>query len=108
MANVLATALTRSLTASDRDLVLLADKQWSRHPWQEIHTRALNVAERLRTDGIDRIGLVGAPTAEFVATVIGAFYAGSAVSVLPGPIRGADVAQWAQATRPGSGVSRCS
>ncbi|MEH3136068.1 MAG: long-chain-fatty acid--ACP ligase MbtM [Mycolicibacterium neoaurum] len=97
--NVLATALAETLSRSPRDLVLLADKQWSRHPWQEIHARAGNVAERLRDQDIRRVGLVGAPTAELVSTVIGAFYAGAAVSILPGPIRGADATQWADATQ---------
>ncbi|MGU3499325.1 long-chain-fatty acid--ACP ligase MbtM [Mycobacterium sp. C31M] len=97
--NVLASALAESLTASDRDLVLLEDKEWVRHPWQEIHARAENAAERLLTENIRCIGLVGAPTAELLATVIGAFYAGAAVSILPGPVRGADVTQWAQATQ---------
>ena len=97
--NVLATALAETLSRSPRDLVLLADKAWLRHPWQEIHARAGSVAERLRDQDIRRVGLVGAPTAELVSTVIGAFYAGAAVSILPGPIRGADATQWADATQ---------
>lgn len=99
MTNTLASALAATLTASDRDLVLLADSTWTRHPWQEIHARAENAAERLRDQEIARIGLVGAPTAELIATVIGAFYAGAAVSILPGPVRGADITQWARATQ---------
>ena len=97
-ANVLASALAQSLSASDRDLVLLEGKEWVRHPWPEIHARAQNAAERLLDADIRCIGLVGAPTAELLGTVVGAFYAGAAVSVLPGPIRGADVTQWAHAT----------
>ncbi|MGU3650212.1 long-chain-fatty acid--ACP ligase MbtM [Mycolicibacterium sp. A43C] len=96
--NVLATALADTLSRSPRDLVLLTDKQWSRHPWQEIHARAGTAAERLLDQDIRRVGLVGAPTAELVSTIIGALYAGAAVSILPGPIRGADATQWAQAT----------
>ncbi|MGW0157694.1 long-chain-fatty acid--ACP ligase MbtM [Mycobacterium sp. NPDC003323] len=99
MGNVLAAALAESISTSDRDLVLLADKEWTRNPWPEIHLRAQNVAERLLDDDIRCIGLVGAPTAELVASVIGAFYAGAAVSILPGPIRGADTTAWAQATK---------
>src|SRR6478735_3682081 len=99
MVNPLASALAESLTAGAGDLVLLADGQWIRHPWPEIYARAENVAEYLLTEDIRRLGLVGEPTAELISSVIGAFLAGSAVSILPGPIRGADTTQWAQATQ---------
>ncbi len=98
MVNPLASALAESLTASGNDLVLLADGQWTRHPWPEIYTRAENVADHLLNESVRCLGLVGEPTAELISAVIGAFLAGSAVSILPGPIRGADTAQWAQAT----------
>ncbi|OAN40692.1 long-chain-fatty acid--ACP ligase MbtM [Mycolicibacterium iranicum] len=98
--SVLATAVSEAMTTSPRDLVLLdrASGQWVRHPWQELHTRAENVAERI-LDGPDgAVGLVGEPTAEFVAAIQGVWLAGRALSILPGPIRGADNTQWAQAT----------
>lgn len=99
MVNPLACALAESLTASANDLVLLTDGQWIRHPWPEIYARAENVAEYLIDADIARLGLVGEPTAELISAVLGAFLAGAAVSILPGPIRGADSAQWAHATR---------
>lgn len=99
MVNPLASALAESLTAGAGDLVLLADGQWIRHPWPEIYARAENVAEYLLTEDIRRLGLIGEPTAELISSVIGAFLAGSAVSILPGPIRGAGTTQWAQATQ---------
>lgn len=99
MVNPLASALAESLTASANDLVLLTDGQWIRHPWPEIYTRAENVAEFLIDAQVSRLGLVGEPTAELIGAVIGAFLAGAAMSILPGPIRGADAAQWAHATR---------
>lgn len=99
MVNPLASALAESLIPSANDLVLLADGQWVRHPWPEIYTRAENVAEFLLNEDIRRLGLVGEPTAELISSVMGAFLAGAAVSILPGPIRGADTTQWAQATQ---------
>ena len=44
------------------------------------------------------VGLVGEPTADFVAAVHATWLAGQSVSILPGPVRGADPQQWAQAT----------
>ena len=97
-ASVLAAALTEAMTRSSRDLVVLDPQSgdWQRHPWQEVHARAENVATRI--DGQSRIGLVGEPTVEFLAGVIGTVLAGAAVSILPGPIRGADTDTWARAT----------
>lgn len=99
MVNPLASALAESLTASGNNLVLLTDGQWIRHPWPEIYARAENVADHLLNEDIRCLGLVGEPTAELISAAIGAFLAGSAVSILPGPIRGADTTQWAQATQ---------
>jgi long-chain-fatty-acid--[acyl-carrier-protein] ligase len=99
MVSPLASALQESLTTTANHLVLLEDGQWVRHPWPEIYARAENVADWLLNEDIRRLGLVGDPTAELISTVIGAFLAGSAVSILPGPIRGADTAQWAHATQ---------
>lgn len=45
------------------------------------------------------VGLVGDPTVELVAAIQGAWLAGRSVSILPGPVRGSDPQQWAQATR---------
>jgi long-chain-fatty-acid--[acyl-carrier-protein] ligase len=98
--SVLASALTRSMTQSTKDLVVLdrASGQWSRHPWPEVHARAENVAERI-LDGPDGdVGLVGEVSAAFVAAIQGAWLAGRAVSILPSPIRGADPVQWAAGT----------
>ncbi|MGB8406136.1 MAG: long-chain-fatty acid--ACP ligase MbtM [Mycobacterium sp.] len=94
----MASALSRAMTASTRDLVILDPKSgdWQHHPWQEVHTRAENVAAFV--DGHSRVGLVGEPTVEFLAGIYGAIFAGAAVSILPGPIRGADVNTWAEAT----------
>lgn len=98
--SVLATALAGSLTASDSDLVVYdpESRTWARHPWAQIYVRAENVAERIGHDGSTAVGVVGETTVEGIATIIGALLAGAALSVLPGPVRGADTAQWAQAT----------
>ncbi|CAN3128111.1 Medium/long-chain-fatty-acid--[acyl-carrier-protein] ligase MbtM [Mycobacterium sp. smrl_JER01] len=97
---MLATALSRAMTQSTRDLVLLdrASGEWTRHPWQEVHARAENVAERVLDGPQGAVGLVGEPTVEFVAAIQGAWLAGRALSILPGPVRGADERQWAHVT----------
>lgn len=96
--NPLAAALTDALGGSANHLVVLTDGAWQHHPWPEVLARAQNVAERLLDDGVTGVGLVGEPTVEFVAAIVGTFLAGSALSILPGPIRGADAQQWAHAT----------
>lgn len=98
--NVLASALSEAMRGARTDLVVLDsdDGSWGHHPWQEIHARADNVAARLTDAEADAVGLVGEPTVEFLAAIPGAFFAGAALSILPGPVRGADPRQWAQAT----------
>ncbi|TFV58981.1 long-chain-fatty acid--ACP ligase MbtM [Mycobacterium sp. PS03-16] len=98
--SALASALRESLSRSAADLVLL-DRDtgsWRRHPWPEVHARAQNVAEHLADAGATAVGVVGDPTVEMIASVIGGFLAGRGVAVLPGPIRGASAAQWAHTT----------
>ena len=109
--SALATALSTAMTTSTTDLVLLdrASGTWTRHPWQEVHTRAENIAEHIVAGPAGAVGLVGEPTVEFVAAIQGAWLAGRALSILPGPIRGADGHQWAGATSErftGIGVSQ--
>lgn len=96
--NPLAAALTESMTGTAGELAVLADGTWTRHPWAEVHARAENVAEWLANDAAPAVGLVGEPTVEFIASVVGAFLADAAVSILPGPVRGADTGQWALST----------
>jgi len=98
--NVLASALSEAMAGSGSDLVVLdtATGSWSRHPWPEVHARAENVADRVAQEGSAAVGLVGDPTVELISAIPGAMFAGAAVSILPGPVRGADPAQWAQAT----------
>ncbi|MGA5461841.1 long-chain-fatty acid--ACP ligase MbtM [Mycobacterium sp. NPDC050041] len=98
MTSSLGAALTETLTHSPNDLVVLDGGDWVRHPWPEVFVRAENVAERLLDDGVGAVGLVGEPTVEFIASIVGAFVAGAAVSILPGPVRGADPGQWALST----------
>ena len=98
MTSSLGAALTETLTHSPNDLVVLDGGDWVRHPWPEVFGRAENVAERLLDDGVGAVGLVGEPTVEFIASIVGAFVAGAAVSILPGPVRGADPGQWALST----------
>jgi long-chain-fatty-acid--[acyl-carrier-protein] ligase len=99
--NELAAALRRSMQASTADLVVL-DREtsvWRRHPWPEVQGLAEGVAAwLLDRDQLGAVGLVGDSTVELVAALQGAWLAGAAVSILPGPIRGADEQRWAEAT----------
>ncbi|MGE2834864.1 long-chain-fatty acid--ACP ligase MbtM [Mycobacterium sp. SMC-4] len=96
----MAAALSSAMTTSPRDLVLFdrSSGTWTRHPWQEVHDRAENIAERIGQGTDGAVGLVGEPTVEFVAAIQGAGLVGRALSILPGPVRGADPDQWARAT----------
>jgi long-chain-fatty-acid--[acyl-carrier-protein] ligase len=99
--SVLATALSRAMRASAHDLVVF-DKEadaWTRQPWAQVHARAEGIAIRiLDQPHAGAVGLVGEPTADFVAAVHATWLAGQSVSILPGPVRGADPQQWAHAT----------
>ena len=89
------------MSTSSSDLVVF-DREtstWQRHPWQEVHSLAENVATAILDGGRGgAVGFVGEPTVELVAAIHGAWLAGMAVSILPGPVRGADVSQWAETT----------
>lgn len=97
----LAAALTRSMRTGTGDLVVLDREagEWRHHPWPEVQGLAENVAAWLLDhDRPAAVGLVGEPTVEFVAAILGAWLAGVSVSILPGPVRGAEGQQWAEAT----------
>jgi long-chain-fatty-acid--[acyl-carrier-protein] ligase len=105
----LASEFAQRLSTSDNDLVVLVDGTWTRHPWPEVLARSQNVADWLLNENVSAFGLSGEPTVELIAAVVGAFLAGAAVSILPGPVRGADADRWAQATLArftGMGVGR--
>jgi long-chain-fatty-acid--[acyl-carrier-protein] ligase len=99
--SVLATALTGAMRSSAHDLVVF-DKDadaWTPYPWPQVHARAEGIATRiLDRPQLGAVGLVGEPTADFVAAIHATWLAGQSVSILPGPVRGADPQQWAQAT----------
>lgn len=94
----LATALHEAMRGSDSALHVLDGGTWTRHPWPELAARAENAATRVLDDAAPAVGVVGEPTVELIAGVFGALFAGSAVSILPGPVRGADADHWAEAT----------
>jgi len=96
--NSLATAFANRLSSSGNFLAVLDDGQWVRHPWPEVHARSENVAEWLRNVDVTALGLIGEPTVELIAAILGAFQAGAAVSIAHGPVRGADADQWAHTT----------
>ena len=49
------------MTQSPHDLVLLdrASGEWKRHPWQEVHARAENIAERILEGTACAVALIG-------------------------------------------------
>ena len=99
--SVLAEAVARAMQTSPHDLVIfdLDTESWNRYPWPEIHGRAEIVSARvLDEEQPGAVSLVGEPTADFVAAIQGAWLAGQSVSILPGPIRGADPQHWARST----------
>ncbi|ASW85814.1 long-chain-fatty acid--ACP ligase MbtM [Mycobacterium intracellulare] len=97
----LAAALTAAMRGGTSDLVVF-DREasaWHRHPWPEVHGLAESVAAWLLDRGRPAaVGLVGEPTVEFVAAIQGAWLTGASVSILPGPVRGAEGRRWAEAT----------
>jgi long-chain-fatty-acid--[acyl-carrier-protein] ligase len=98
---VLAAALAQAMTSSTHDLVVFDrdTETWTRHPWPQVQARAESVAARiLAEEQPGTVGLVGEPTADFVAAIQGAWLAGQSVSILPGPVRGADPQHWAHST----------
>ncbi|WIM89385.1 long-chain-fatty acid--ACP ligase MbtM [Candidatus Mycobacterium wuenschmannii] len=99
--STLAHALRQALTQSPHDLRVL-DREtdsWVCRPWPEVHGIAESIARRLlQQQHLGAVGLVGEPTVELVAAIQGAWLAGTAVSILPRPQRGADPSDWAHAT----------
>jgi len=98
---VLAAALAAAMNGSAHELVVFDrdTESWTRHPWPEVQARAERVAARILASAQPgAVGLVGEPTADFVAAIQGAWLAGQSVSILPGPVRGADPQRWAQST----------
>ncbi|OBJ00500.1 long-chain fatty acid--CoA ligase [Mycobacterium sp. 1482292.6] len=97
----LAAALTDAMRTGTSELVVF-DREtstWGHHPWPEVHGLAESIAAWLLDRGRPAaVGLVGEPTLEFVAAIQGAWLAGAAVSILPGPVRGAEGRQWAAST----------
>jgi long-chain-fatty-acid--[acyl-carrier-protein] ligase len=99
--SVLATALADAMTASSRELMLWdrEPQTWQAHPWPEVNSRAESIAQYILDTGhAGAVGLVGEPTVEFISAIQGTWLAGRSVSILPGPVRGADPAGWANAT----------
>ncbi len=96
--NSLASAFATRLAGSGNYLVVLTEGTWTRHPWPEVHARSENIADWFLNEEVTAVGLTGDPTVEQIAAILGAFQAGTAVSIAPGPVRGADPGQWAQKT----------
>ncbi|MGU3293013.1 long-chain-fatty acid--ACP ligase MbtM [Williamsia sp. M5A3_1d] len=81
----------------------MSTEQWVQRPWRTIRERATEIATWIDTVRAGRpagaaIGLIGDPGPDLVAAVHAAWLSGSAISILPGPVRGADDARWAVGT----------
>ncbi len=98
--SVLATALASSLTTTDADLVVYdqATSTWIRHPGARYTPAPRTSPNRSARTVRQAVGMVGEPTVEGIATVLGAFWPVRRCRMLPGPIQGADVDTWAQTT----------
>ncbi|ADG96866.1 AMP-dependent synthetase and ligase [Segniliparus rotundus DSM 44985] len=101
--NRLAAKISEAMLSTSADLVIMdaETREWSRFPWGEVHARAEAVAADLldRADGpVGTLGLIGNPTVDIVASVLGAWLAGGSVSLFPGMVRGADLGRWAETT----------
>jgi long-chain-fatty-acid--[acyl-carrier-protein] ligase len=97
----LAAAITRSMQTATTELALFdrETSEWHRRPWPEVHGLAEGVAAWLLDhDRPAAVGLVGEPTVEFIAAIQGAWLSGAAISILPGPVRGAELRHWAEST----------
>lgn len=101
--SVFTAPFSRAMLTSDQSLSVLdtATGAWETRSWRDVHERAVEIAAALvaaRRDDAPHVGLIGDPTVDLVAAVQGAWLAGVAVSILPGPIRGADEERWALST----------
>jgi long-chain-fatty-acid--[acyl-carrier-protein] ligase len=97
----LAAAITRSMQTANSELAVFDKEtsQWQRRTWPEVHGLAEGVAAwLLDRDRPAAVGLVGEPTIEFIAALQGTWLTGAAISILPGPVRGADPRHWAEST----------
>lgn len=97
--SVLAAAISKSMTESTGELVVFESekKEWRRYPWKDVYARAEKIAHEISKNP-SPVGLIGDPGFDLIATIQGAWLAGTAVTILPGPVRGADTARWAEAT----------
>ncbi|WOC12980.1 long-chain-fatty acid--ACP ligase MbtM [Gordonia sp. MP11Mi] len=100
---------SRAMLSSDQSLSVLDSEtgEWETRTWRDVHARAVEIAVTLvaargegapRSSQVTHVGLIGDPTVDLIAAIQGAWLAGAAVSILPGPIRGADEKRWADAT----------
>jgi hypothetical protein len=81
----LAAAFAERLSSSENHLVVLDDGTWIHHPWPEVHARSQNVAEWLLNDEVTALGLIGEPTVELIAAILGASSPGPRCRSSPDP-----------------------
>lgn len=99
----LATIVAGATSESD-DYLHVWDSQrkgWNSLSWKDVHVRAKQIGSRIVADnpGEPRpVALLGDPTVDLISAILGTWFVGAAVTIVPGPIRGADRQQWARAT----------
>ncbi|MEM9135142.1 MAG: long-chain-fatty acid--ACP ligase MbtM [Actinomycetota bacterium] len=102
--SVLAEVTRDRMTASTRNLVILDPDtgEWGHVSWPEVHRRAEEIAATLLAEAVDDtppvVALFGHPTVDLAAAVQGTWLAGGAISILPGPVRGANEDRWSETT----------
>ncbi|WP_330234132.1 long-chain-fatty acid--ACP ligase MbtM [Nocardia sp. NBC_00508] len=99
--DVLAETVTVALRDSTRELVIWDSpgRQWRRLTWSQIYRMGESIAAEFADRGESGpIGLVGDPSAELVACVVGAWLAGKSIIIVPGPMRGLEGREWAAHT----------
>lgn len=102
--SVLAAAVSEAMLGGTGELSVLDPDsgEWDVRSWRDVHERAVEIAMQIvadrRSTEPGAVGLIGDPTIDLVAAIQGAWLAGVPVSILPGPIRGADEQRWAHST----------
>jgi long-chain-fatty-acid--[acyl-carrier-protein] ligase len=101
--NALVTAIRAALEGS-ADLHILdgTDGSWDTRPWADVVATAEAVAARLeslqRAEIPEPVAVASEPTFETIAVILGAWMAGRASTILPGPTRFTSLDSWAERT----------
>ncbi|MFF2554887.1 AMP-binding protein [Nocardia sp. NPDC058058] len=101
--NALATAVREALSqGADLRILNKDENRWDIKPWGEVLEHAEGIAAHLQSLQVNSaptpVAVIGEPSYETVATVLAAWLAGRASTILPGPNRFASLESWAART----------